>query len=72
MRLIKKYKHSIYNLDSTFECSGLERRDVSQLTEMEAKDLACNLMDCIEQFTRCGQRQYEKMQQIALKYNFNL
>lgn len=42
------YNHDEYNVDSTFLRSCEHRERVSSLTEEEAKDLVCSLMDMID------------------------
>jgi len=43
-----KKKHEDYVVDSTFRRTQTYRYLVSDLTEAEAKDLVCDLMDCVQ------------------------
>ena len=47
--MIKKYIHADHIVDDRFKRSESEYRyTVKDLTELEAKDLACSLMACVQ------------------------
>lgn len=70
--MIKNYNHSSYVVDGYFRRSVKKgekeyRYTVNDLTEQEAKDLVCNLMDCVGEIGG----QANKVRAILAKYNFS-
>jgi hypothetical protein len=68
--MIKKYNHDEYMVDDTFKRGGLKREMVEDLTELEAKDLVCNLMDCITKITLNVTLNGRKVADIAEEHGF--
>lgn len=67
-KLVSKKNHGNYIVDDTFKRTGQMRCRVSDLTELEAKDLVCSLMDCVQGMV------YESHRALAIaeKHNFSV